>query len=59
MKFWDWVRLIFTRVQPPPREVRLVPWLDAGAMLKSGWRLAPEEDSNRQIGTVYLERSAT
>lgn len=40
------------------REVVLVGYLEADAMLKSGegWTLAPEEDFNSVRGEVYLQR---
>lgn len=45
---------------PPkkPRELCFVPYDKGDLMLKSdqGWRLAPEEDTNKHIGYVYLER---
>jgi hypothetical protein len=40
------------------REVIAVPYAEADRLLKlrEGWRLAPEEDYNRQRDLVYLER---
>lgn len=40
------------------REVSFVPYAEGDRMLKSqeGWELAPEEDANKKIGYVYLER---
>lgn len=42
-----------------PREVVLVSYADGDRMLRAneGWRLAPEEDMNRMIGKVFLERN--
>lgn len=41
-----------------PREVVLVPWLEADRMLAAneGWRVAPEEDHSPSRALVYLER---
>lgn len=41
-----------------PREVVMVSYAEADRMLRAneGWRLAPEEDMNRVIGKVFLER---
>lgn len=39
-----------------PRELKRVPWSEADAMLNNGWKLAPEEDTNRNYGFVYLQR---
>jgi hypothetical protein len=40
------------------REMKFVSYSIANAMLKDdvGWRIAPEEDYNRTIGYVHLER---
>ena len=42
------------------REVVCVPYADGDQMLRAkvGWRLAPEEDRNKVIGVVWLERPA-
>jgi hypothetical protein len=42
----------------PRRELRLVSYGEADQLLAEGWVLAPEEDANRAIGWVYLERGA-
>ncbi len=44
----------------PPRELVFVDYRSADQMLRenSGWKLAKEEDTNRQPGFVYLERPA-
>lgn len=44
----------------PKRELVLVDYFRADQMLKqnAGWKLAKEEDTNRQCGFVYLERPA-
>jgi hypothetical protein len=44
---------------PKPKrvELRFVPYGEADALLRAGWRLAlPEEDNNHVLGMVYLER---
>jgi hypothetical protein len=56
----NWLRRLFSIAATPraPRQLALVRWGDANTMLLAnvGWRLAPEEDSNRRLGWVYLER---
>lgn len=45
------------RARPPaPRALRLVSYGEAEQLLNEGWVLAPEEDANRAIGWVFLER---
>lgn len=56
MSFFDWLRQIFNPAPPVPRELRMVSYDEADVLLKQGWRLAPEEDNNRILGMVYLER---
>ena len=34
----------------------LVPYAQADALIKEGWTIAKEEDNNRKIGIVYLEK---
>jgi len=46
---------------PPKRrrlEFRFVHWEEADELMRSesGWSIAPEEDNNRIVGWVYLER---
>jgi hypothetical protein len=38
------------------RALAAVSYDDAEALLREGWRLAPEEDRNRSIGVVFLEK---
>ena len=40
------------------RQVQCVPYSEADALLKRGWRIASEEDTNRNIGWVILELPA-
>lgn len=40
-------------------DLRLVTYGDANKMLIEGWQLAPEEDNNRRIGYVWLEKRST
>lgn len=51
-----WLTNLFRPAQP--RELVFVDYRRGDQLLKenSGWRLAKEEDTNRQPGFVYLER---
>lgn len=43
----------------PRGEVRLFTYAEADRLLREvppQWKLAPEEDTNRVVGVVYLER---
>ncbi len=54
-----WIRRAFKRTPPRHRELTYVTYAVADTMLRAGegWRLAKkEEDRNRNIGMVYLER---
>lgn len=46
------------RRQRQPRELCCVPWATADRLIKKneGWQLAPEEDDNKTLGWVWLER---
>jgi hypothetical protein len=56
---FNWLRDLFkpkgTRV-----DLRLLSYQDADRLLltEDGWQIAPEEDTNRRIGYVWLERIA-
>lgn len=47
------------RVVFPPKRQRvasaLVTYAAAEPLLKRGWTIAPEEDTNKTVGPVYLE----
>ena len=45
-------------VKPAPRELIYVSYQEGNKLLRDnkGWRIAPEEDRNKRIGWVYLER---
>lgn len=51
-----WLTALFEPT--PPRELVFVDYAHADQLLREnkGWNLAKEEDTNRQIGFVYLER---
>lgn len=51
-------RLWLALTAPKPQRValKLVSYADADQYLKEGWKIAKEEDANRQYGFVYLER---
>lgn len=46
------------RLKPNPRrlELRYVNYKEGDRLVREGWTIAPEEDNNRSIGMVYLER---
>lgn len=57
----NWLSSLFRRTPPPshqPRELVFVSYLRADQMLREnvGWKLAREEDRNREVGFVFLER---
>ncbi len=56
-----WLRSLFHGPTPRMRELVYVPYDRADRMLreKVGWRLAPEENGNRTIGMVFLERDTS
>lgn len=43
---------------PKPKRIalKLVHYDNANAYLERGWRIAKEEDNNRKLGFVWLER---
>jgi hypothetical protein len=53
-----WLRSLFPPPASPRVEVRLMTWAEADKRIRAGepWRVAPEEDSNRQRGLVWVER---
>lgn len=55
----EWCEAIWKGFCPPKRkriELRLVCYEEADKLIRDGWRIASEEDRNRRIGWVYLER---
>lgn len=56
----NWLRNILKKKPKPPRELVCVSYAEGDRLLREnkGWRIAPEEDRNRVIGWVYLERDA-
>jgi hypothetical protein len=54
-----WLVSLFRRSKKS-REVVFVPYTEGDRMLRhnEGWRIAPEEDHNREIGWVWLERDS-
>lgn len=58
MKFFAWCQTKLGFRPTTPRELRCVPWLEGDKIIRlnQGWRIAPEEDRNRCLGMVYLER---
>lgn len=43
--------------RPTRTGLRFVPyWPDAALLVRDGWTVAREEDRNRQLGWVWLER---
>lgn len=51
-----WLKRLFKK--PAPRQLVCVSYFDADVMLREdkSWRIAPEEDKNRSLGMVWLER---
>lgn len=50
-------RLLGLQPKPKRLELRLVPYYpDGDRLVREGWVIAQEEDHNRMIGFVYLER---
>ena len=37
-------------------ELKVVTYAEAELLVRSGWTIAPEEDTNRNYNMVYLER---
>ena len=58
MRVFEWCQSKLGFRPPPPRELRCVDYHAADRMLRSneGWRIAREEDRNKVVGWVYLER---
>lgn len=54
-----WLRRLLG-LERPRLELRFLSYAEADALLRSGapWRIAPEEDQNRDRTHVYLERYA-
>lgn len=55
----NWVRSLFTPKPSVKRlELRFCSYNEADALIKANpaWRVAQEEDKNRLIGWVYIER---
>lgn len=55
--FWHQLRqLVGLQSKPKRLELRCVSYIKGNELLRQGWTIAPEEDHNRIIGTVWLER---
>lgn len=56
------LRALFTRKPKRTRlELRFLPYSEADKLIRAtngAWTIAPEEDKNKIIGMVYLERLA-
>ena len=51
---WPWRQPKLRRL-----ELRFLPYVDADRLIREtrgAWTIAPEEDSNRNVGMVYIER---
>ena len=54
----SWLKKLFYK--PKRLELRLVPYYpDGDRLCREGWVIAKEEDHNRMIGFVFLERLET
>lgn len=51
----NWLRKLFSK-KPKRVDLKLVSYDNANAYLERGWRIAKEEDTNRSIGFVWLEK---
>jgi len=55
-----WLARFLKLLTPQPRTVRVAlccaSYREAESLLKQGWTIAPEEDANRSIGFVFLEK---
>jgi hypothetical protein len=55
----SWLQSLFFKAKGQRRELVCVTYTEGDNMLRDpegGWHLAPEEDKNKVVGTVYLER---
>lgn len=53
-------RFVGRKPKPKRLELRLVPYYpDGDKLCREGWVIAKEEDHNRMIGFVFLERLET
>lgn len=53
-------RLVGRKPKPKRLELRFVPYYpDGDKLCREGWVIAKEEDHNRMIGFVFLERLET
>lgn len=56
---FEWIRRLFRRKPRTRRvEMRVTTWAEADRLIREeGWELAiPEEDINRTLGIVYVEK---
>jgi hypothetical protein len=51
----NWLRKLFAK-KPARIDLKMVRYDNADAYLERGWKIAKEEDTNRKIGFVWLER---
>ena len=54
-----WERFFLRRPETVRRELRFVDYSTADKMMQEHpgvWTIAPEEDSNKELGWVYIER---
>lgn len=58
MQLMKWILSLLGFDRPKMRrvEVRFVPYSEGAKLVKQGWTLAPEEDRNRKVGWVFLEK---
>ena len=57
MSVLSFARMFRRMLQRPLRvELRFVNYTEGDRLVREGWTIAPEEDHNRQIGMVYLEK---
>lgn len=56
--FWPSIKTMFSRAPKKKRELLFLSYSEADELIKHepDWHIAPEEDHNRDIGKVYLQR---
>ena len=52
---FEWLLKLFGKKPKKRLYLRQVSWLAAEELLAKGWTLAKEEDTNKVLGTVFLE----
>jgi len=56
MSFLRWLKNLIFAPKTERTALRFVTYGEAEQLLQQGWQIAPEEDDNRRIGWVWMER---